>query len=97
MSGTSGKIVLLNTNTAFTGTTPEGTIDYVGYGLASVYEGIAPTKSLSNATSAQRRPYANVDPAPEKGNAWDTNDNATDFYVGSVTAPRNSCIEWKNQ
>ncbi|WML43963.1 OmpL47-type beta-barrel domain-containing protein [Neobacillus sp. PS3-40] len=90
MSGTAGKVVLLNTTTAATGTTPAGAIDFVGFGTATTFEGSGATKAPSNTTSAQRRPYDNTDPATGKGNAWDTNDNAADFYVGPVTTPRNT-------
>ncbi|WP_082692826.1 DUF4350 domain-containing protein [Bacillus sp. FJAT-29814] len=90
MAGTNGKVALLNNTTAASGATPDGAIDFVGYGSATSFEGAAATKVLSNTTSAQRRPYANVDPAPGKGNAWDTDDNEADFYVGAVAAPRNT-------
>ena len=70
---------------------PANAVDFVGFGAAAnAYEGTAPTKTLDAKTSAQRRPYANVDPATGKGNAWDTDDNASDFYVGPVAAPRNT-------
>ncbi len=91
MGGTGAKIALFKDNTtAATGAKPEGTIDFVGIGAANAYEGSAPTKAPSNTTSVQRRPYANVDPGSGKGNAWDTDDNAADFYVGAVAAPRNT-------
>ncbi|KMY51930.1 S-layer homology domain-containing protein [Peribacillus loiseleuriae] len=90
MSGTGAKVALFDNATAATGAKPEGTIDFVGIGAANAYEGSAPTKAPSNTTSVQRRPYANVDPASGLGNAWDTDDNATDFYVGAVAAPRNT-------
>ncbi|MCM3729087.1 Ig-like domain-containing protein [Neobacillus cucumis] len=82
MGGTNGKVRLVNKDAVV--------IDLVGYGTATTFEGSNPTKALSNTTSAQRRPYANTDPAPGKGNAWDTGDNSADFYVGPVTAPRNT-------
>ncbi|HYK75267.1 MAG TPA: lamin tail domain-containing protein, partial [Pseudoneobacillus sp.] len=91
MSGTAGKIALFkDKTTAASGSKPADTVDFVGFGSANAYEGSAATKAPSNTTSAQRRPYANVDPAPGKGNAWDTDDNAADFYVGPVAAPRNT-------
>ena len=90
MAGTNGKVALLNTITPASGATPAGAIDFVGFGSANTYEGTGATKVLSNTTSAQRRPYASVDPASGKGNAWDTDDNAADFFVGPVAAPRNT-------
>ncbi|WP_223592998.1 Ig-like domain-containing protein [Neobacillus bataviensis] len=91
MSGTGAKIALFkDKTTAASGTKPDDTVDFVGMGSANAYEGLAATKAPSNTTSVQRRPYANVDPSPSKGNAWDTDDNAADFYVGPVAAPRNT-------
>ncbi|MEH7415071.1 Ig-like domain-containing protein [Neobacillus drentensis] len=92
MSGTGAKIALFkDKTTAASGAKPADTVDFVGMGgSANAYEGTAATKAPSNTTSVQRRPYANVDPAPGKGNAWDTDDNAADFYVGAVAAPRNT-------
>lgn len=82
MSGSNGKVRLVNKDSVV--------VDLVGFGSATTYEGTGATKVLSNTTSAQRRPYAKVDPAPGKGNAWDTDDNAADFYVGPVITPRNT-------
>ena len=91
MAAGAGKVALFNDQVAKSGEKPTGAIDFVGYGsTANSYEGSGATKNLSATNSAQRRPYANVDPAPEKGNAWDTDDNAADFYVGAVAAPRNT-------
>ncbi|MEH7116864.1 Ig-like domain-containing protein, partial [Neobacillus vireti] len=90
MSGTSGKVALIkDKTTAASGAKPDSTIDFVGFGGATAYEGSAGTKAPSNTTSAQRRPYANVDPAPGKGNAWDTDDNAADFAT-AAPVPRNT-------
>ncbi|MFF2447175.1 Ig-like domain-containing protein [Neobacillus sp. NPDC058068] len=92
MAAGAGKVVLLKTTTSpKDGKVPADAVDFVGYGTAAnAYEGTGPTKTLDAKTSAQRRPYANVDPATGKGNAWDTDDNAADFYVGAVAAPRNT-------
>ncbi|MFP5116379.1 lamin tail domain-containing protein [Bacillaceae bacterium C204] len=91
MAAGSGKVALFNTTTAGTGTKPENSIDLVGYGTGTVgFEGTTFTGTLSATKSAQRRPYANTDPAPGKGNAWDTDENAADFYVGAVAKPRNT-------
>jgi hypothetical protein len=82
MSGTNGKVRIVDAD--------KNVIDLVGFGSANEFEGTKGTNTLSNSTSAQRRPYAKVDPALGKGNAWDSNDNAADFYVGPVAAPKNS-------
>ncbi|MEH7744711.1 DUF4350 domain-containing protein, partial [Neobacillus drentensis] len=82
MAKDNGKVRLVNKD--------DVVVDLVGFGSATTFEGPGPAKALSNSTSAQRRPYANTDPASGKGNAWDTNDNSADFLVGSVTTPRNT-------
>ncbi|WP_066321125.1 DUF4350 domain-containing protein [Bacillus sp. FJAT-29814] len=86
MSGTNGKVRIVDGNNTV--------VDLVGFGSSSEFEGSPAytkgTNALSNTTSAQRRPYAKVNPAPGKGNAWDTDVNAEDFYVGPIAAPRNT-------
>ncbi|WHY66375.1 lamin tail domain-containing protein [Neobacillus sp. SuZ13] len=91
MAGGGAKIALFkDKTTAASGAKPADTVDFVGMGGATSFEGSAATKAPSNTTSVQRRPYANVDPAPGKGNAWDTDDNAADFYTGAITSVRNT-------
>ncbi|MEP6629253.1 MAG: lamin tail domain-containing protein, partial [Lapillicoccus sp.] len=70
MSGTAGKVALVNTRTAlagctaFTDATPcstaSGVVDFVGFGTANDAAGGTPTAAPSNSTSAQRTitPYA---------------------------------------
>ncbi|WP_163102101.1 DUF4350 domain-containing protein [Peribacillus alkalitolerans] len=91
MAGGDGKVALVNTTTPISGAAPANAIDFVGYGAGTTaFEGSGPTKpSLTNSTSAQRRPYANVTPAAGKGNAWDSNDNTADFVAGAPV-PRNT-------
>ena len=93
MAGTNVKVALFDTTTPATDINPDGAIDFVGTGSANAYEGDSAAKVMYNKTSAQRRPYAKVDPAPNKGNAWDTNQNGDDFYVGEVVAPRNTASQ----
>ncbi|WML46610.1 lamin tail domain-containing protein [Neobacillus sp. PS3-34] len=92
MAAGAGKVALFNNQTtAASGSMPAGAVDLVGYGTGTVgFEGTGPTQTISATKSAQRRPYEGVDPAPTKGNAWDTDDNATDFFVGAVAAPKNT-------
>jgi DNA/RNA endonuclease YhcR with UshA esterase domain len=81
-SGSAGKVRLVDgTDTA---------VDLLGYGTTAVGGEGTPTANLSAANSATRRPYANTNPAPGKGNAWDTDNNKDDFYVGGVVTPRNT-------
>lgn len=82
MSGTAGKVALVNSATALTGTTlTVGTyVDMVGFGpTASYFEGTAPTAILSNTTAAIRL----------NGGCTDNNANDTDFVINTPT-PRNS-------
>ena len=82
MSGTGGKIALVSSTTALSGTitggTGTGVVDFVGYGGATTYEGNGPAPAPSNTTSAIRT-----------DSAVDTDDNSADFSTGEPT-PRNS-------
>jgi DNA/RNA endonuclease G (NUC1) len=85
MSGTGGKVALVNNSSALTCTTGAPTctsaalMDLVGYGNATGFEGSAATPALTNTTAALRG-----------GNGCtDTNNNGADFTTGSP-APRNS-------
>jgi predicted extracellular nuclease len=72
MSGTSGKVALVDTTTALTGSCPlDGAVDLVGYGSANCSEH-APTPALSNTTAALRK----------DSGAQDTDDNSADFTIG---------------
>ncbi len=88
MSGTAGKVVLVQTTAGLGcngGSTPCTAeqlaliVDLVGYGGANFYEGTGPTPVLTNATAALRK----------GAGCEDTNDNAADFETGSP-APRNT-------
>ena len=81
LSGTNGKVALVNNSTALTGATlTTGTyVDLVGYGSGSAYEGTAAVGVLSNTTAAIRL----------NGGCTDNNQNSTDFSTGTPT-PRNS-------
>ncbi len=80
MSGTHGKVALVNSTTALSGGCPSGVMDFVGYGTdATCYEGSGPTPTLSNTTAALRA----------NGGCTDTDNNAADFATGAPT-PRNS-------
>ncbi len=81
LSGTNGKVALVNNTTALSGATlTAGTyVDLVGYGTASAYEGSAAVATLSNTTSGIRL----------NGGCTDNNSNNTDFSTGAPS-PRNS-------
>ncbi len=81
MSATAGKVALVNTTTALTGTgCPFATsvVDFVGYGGANCSEG-SPTPALSNTTDALRL----------NNGCTDTDNNAADFSLGAPN-PRNT-------
>ena len=75
MSGSNGKVALVNSATALAGSidpaTDETVVDYVGYGSADVSAGSGPAPALSNTTSANRTDFAN------------TADNAADFTTAA--------------
>ena len=82
LSGTAGKVALVNSITALLGSCPTGDniIDFVGFGTtANCFEGSGPTPAPSNSTSASRL----------SAGCQDNNNNATDFTTGAVN-PRNS-------
>ena len=83
MSGTNGKVVLLNVNTLLTAGTscPTGVTveDIVGYGSANCFEGTGATPVLSNTTAAIRN----------ASGCTDANNNSADFATGAAI-PRNT-------
>jgi uncharacterized protein len=82
MSATAGKVALVQSTTALSGSCPTGSqiSDFVGYGTtANCFEGSGPTPAPSNTTSAIR--LAN--------GATDTDNNAADFVTG-LPDPDNS-------
>ncbi len=95
ISGTAGKVALVNTAAALTGcaaacSTAAGVVDFVGFGTANDAAGGTPTSAPGNTTSAQRitSPYTN------------SGVNGTDFTVAAptpkaapvtVTPPTNPC------
>lgn len=86
MSGSTGKVALVAGITALSGANPTtGVLDRIGYGpTASSFEG-APTAVLNNGSGARR-----VNPCV------DTDQNATDFAIGTPVArnsasPLNAC------
>ena len=74
MSATSGKVALVSTTSALTGSCPTANVvDFVGFGIANCFEGAGAAPQLSNSTSAQRI----------GGGATDTNRNNLDFVTGA--------------
>jgi hypothetical protein len=80
MSGTAGKVALVNNTTALNGNCPTGLIDLVGFGsTATCFEGAGPTVAPSNSNSVIR----------SSNGCTDANNNSTDFS-SVLAAPRNS-------
>ncbi|MCO5183148.1 MAG: lamin tail domain-containing protein [Anaerolineae bacterium] len=81
MSGASGKVALVSSTTALSGSCPSGgaLVDFVGYGSANCYEGSGATPTLTNTTAALRA----------DDGCTDTDDNANDFATGAPN-PRNT-------
>jgi len=80
MSGSAGKVALVNHATALTGACPTGNIDFVGYGSsATCAEGAGPTAGLSATTAALRA----------DNGCTDSNVNSADFNIGAPN-PRNA-------
>lgn len=84
MSGSNGKVILVNTTTAETTADPTGSqiVDKVAFGTSSTsgFEGSGPTgTALTNSTAAFRN----------LNGCTDTNDNASDF-TAATPAPRNT-------
>ncbi len=87
MSGTAGKIALVNSATALSGACPTGFIDLVGFGgTASCFEGSGPTAAPSNTLAVLRN----------NNGCTDNNNNAADFATGTpnprnTASPLNTC------
>jgi predicted extracellular nuclease len=83
LSGTTGKVALVNNSTALSGATPSGAslVDLLGYGTAGAFEGAA-GPGLSNATAAIRA----------NGGCSDTDNNANDFSAAAPT-PRSKASD----
>jgi len=80
MSATAGKVALVNSTTALSGSCPLGgtLVDFVGYGSANCFEGANATSAPSN-TNAVRR---------INNGCTDTDNNSSDFSTGAPN-PRN--------
>jgi hypothetical protein len=80
MSASTGKVALVSTTTALTGTCPTaGVVDLVGYGAANCVEGVSGAPTLTNTTAALRT----------NNGCTDSGNNSVDFTAGAPT-PRNT-------
>lgn len=85
MAAASGKVALVHSTTALTGTNPSGAEDIVSYGSTSNATEGSPTGTALSTTLAAWR---------TNGGCTDTNDNAADF-ITAAPAPRNSVSPFK--
>ena len=88
MSGTNGKVALVASSTALSGSNPSGgaLVDLLGYGPTANGFETAPTAALSNTTAALRN----------AAGCTDTDNNSSDFSVSapsprSLATPANVC------
>jgi gliding motility-associated-like protein len=102
LSGTTGKVILSNSDVLLTGANPSTAVvvDKVGFGpTASGFE-TAPTPLISNSTSIERKASATstaatlaIGGAEEfNGNGYDTDNNSTDFVV-TAPNPQNTLLK----
>lgn len=87
LSGTNGKVALVNSTTALSVICPAGVVDLVGFGSANCFEGSGATPALSNTTAALRN----------TNGCTDANDNGADFTTGApnprnAASPLNICV-----
>ncbi|MES2822000.1 MAG: ExeM/NucH family extracellular endonuclease [Pseudomonadota bacterium] len=80
LSGTAGKVALVNNTTALTGACPiAGVVDFVGFGATATCSESSPTPAPSNTTSVIRA----------AGGCNDSDNNSSDFIAVTPT-PRNT-------
>jgi trimeric autotransporter adhesin len=102
LSGTTGKVILSNSNVLLTGANPStaAVVDKVGFGPTATGYETAPTPVISNTTSIERKASATSTAATLatggaeelNGNGYDTDNNSTDFVVTSPN-PQNSSVK----
>jgi hypothetical protein len=87
LSGTAGKVALVNSTTLLTGTCPTGSqiIDFIGYGTTANCSEMANAPAPSNTTAILRA----------NNGCTDDNNNSTDFATGAPN-PRNSASPANN-
>lgn len=88
LSASSGKVALAKVTTSISSSKDSNVVDFVGFGSANDSE-TSPIGTLSGTTSAERKDN-NGGTVAGQGNGWDTNNNASDFYVTSSVNPQNS-------
>ncbi|HTP81210.1 MAG TPA: phospholipase D-like domain-containing protein [Bacteroidota bacterium] len=106
MSLSAGKVALVSSTTALTGTNPTGgsIVDKVGYGAtANGYEGSGPAPAPSNTSSIERKANSSSTALTLAsggmdellGNGYDTDNNSTDFVAQTDINPQNSSSSYE--
>ena len=99
MSASNGKIALVNSTTALSGSAPtDGSIvDLVGFGTAGYFEGSSAAPAPGNTTSDERKAQSTSTAISlasgadlNLGNGFDSNDNAGDFVAQTAINPQNT-------
>jgi len=100
ISGTTGKIFLVNNSTALAAAAADPTvIDFVAWGpTATPAEGSNPAPLTSNTTSIERKANSSSTPTSMaaggsddlKGNGYDSDNNGNDFIIPNALNPQNS-------
>lgn len=96
LSASNGKVALVNSITALSGSCPSGYVDLLGYGTANCFEG-AVASAASNIISLERKANSTSTTTTMGsggvdeflGNGQDSNNNASDFVTRSPQ-PQNS-------
>lgn len=84
LGATSGKVVLSNQPTLLTNYTDASIVDLVGYGTTATSFETAPASAPSNTTSLRRKDNSAANTYGIT-NGYDTDDNASNFYVATPT------------
>ena len=87
LSATSGKISLVNDQTLIEGMSDPNIVDFVGYGGANQYKGLATAPPPSPIQTVRRRDNNGLYVYLSNGHGWDTGDNQTDFYLQDNSTP----------
>lgn len=99
MSASNGKIALVNSSAALSGSAPtDGSIvDMVGFGTAGAFEGSGAAPAPGNTSSVERKAQSTSTAASlgsgadvNLGNGFDSNDNANDFVAQTAINPQNT-------
>ncbi|MCX7797010.1 MAG: lamin tail domain-containing protein [Melioribacter sp.] len=88
LSGTAGKVALVNNSEVISNKNDINVVDFVGYGsTANEYEGSNYAIYPSSASRSLCRKDNNGGTTYGNGNGWDSNDNRNDFFSNTIPSP----------